>query len=99
MIHGDIKPENILLSEDGHCVITDFGGAVFDFPRGPNVYWEGKRGLGIAGLGVATPNYTAPELRWVHYTGYIYFNKAVDFWALGVMLFEFAMGKVGIRSF
>jgi serine/threonine protein kinase len=98
MIHGDIKPENIVLSQDGHCVITDFGGAVIDFYPQNNIYLEGECRCGIAGLGVFTEAYLAPELLCSYYNNRVYFNEGVDYWAMGVMLHEFVVGRVSASS-
>jgi tetratricopeptide (TPR) repeat protein/predicted Ser/Thr protein kinase len=48
LVHADIKPENILLAEDGRVLVADFGLS----RRGPEAATEG-----IAG----TPRYMAPE--------------------------------------
>lgn len=48
IIHGDLKPQNIMVGEEGICLI-DFGGAFLQ-------YDVGKRFVG-------TPGYAAPELR------------------------------------
>jgi serine/threonine protein kinase len=37
--HGNLHPENLILTPDGRCVLTDF-----DFPRGPAAAWPERRG-------------------------------------------------------
>ena len=49
LIHGDIKPSNIMIDKEGHPVLIDFGGAVFLDPS------DSQR------LTVWTPGYSPPE--------------------------------------
>ena len=74
--HRDLKPDNILFSAQGHLKLVDFGLSSL-IPREPN------RMHSILG----TPDYMAPELYLK--TGY---TQSVDFWSLGIILFEMVVG-------
>ncbi|HEY3021585.1 MAG TPA: serine/threonine-protein kinase, partial [Solirubrobacteraceae bacterium] len=52
LVHGDFKPDNLIVDEDGRVRIVDFGLARVDEPRAP----------GMNGAG-GTPRYMAPEVR------------------------------------
>lgn len=76
----DLKPENILLDSDGHVMLTDFG-----------LCKEGVAAGGIMYTICGTPEYLAPEvLQGQPYT------SAVDWWGLGVVLFEMLSGLVSV---
>lgn len=77
VIHRDLKPENLLLDADGHVVVTDFGLAKMCESSD-----EVHRTL------CGTDVYMAPEM--VARRAY---GKAVDFWSLGVLVFEMLTGK------
>ena len=76
--HRDLKPENVLINEvDGHLKVADFGWAVHVPPGHSNRYTF-----------CGTPEYIAPEM--VSGSGH---GIGVDLWAMGVMFYEFIVGK------
>ncbi|CAH3043153.1 unnamed protein product [Pocillopora meandrina] len=80
IIYRDIKLENILLDSDGHVVITDFGlSKEFSAPN------SGERAYSFCG----TIEYMAPEVVKGGSRGH---DKAVDWWSLGVLMYELLTG-------
>jgi serine/threonine protein kinase len=78
VIHRDIKPGNVLLTDDGRAVLADFG-----------LVWliEGTH-LTMAGGVVGTPEYMSPEQ--ASGTG---IDHRSDVYALGVVLYEMLVGE------
>lgn len=81
IIHRDIKPDNLLVSEDDTLKIVDFGvSEMFDRPDGMKV----KKSAG-------SPAFLAPELCNAH--GEVS-GTAADIWSMGVCLYCFRYGKI-----
>jgi serine/threonine-protein kinase len=78
VIHRDIKPGNVLMTEDGRAVLADFGLA-----------WllEGAH-LTLTGGVIGTPEYMSPEQA----SGEPIDHRS-DVYALGVMLYEMLVGE------
>lgn len=79
IIHRDIKPNNILIAADGRLKLIDFGLSVFCSQQ-DNVVKDHKHIIG-------TPDYIAPEI--IRSDAYTY---SVDYWSLGVVIFEMVTG-------
>ena len=79
IIHRDLKPQNIMIDDDGNTRIMDFGIARF---------LEGE-GMTTQGVMIGTPDYMAPEQAELEGV-----DQRSDIYALGIILFEMATGRV-----
>jgi len=77
VVHRDVKPGNVLISEDGRVVLTDFGLATV--PGDPNVT--------RTGLVLGSPAYIAPERARDGTAG-----PSADLWSLGATLYAAVEG-------
>lgn len=84
VIHRDIKPENLLLGLQGEVKIADFGWSVHAPNSRFQVVFHFFRRTTLCG----TLDYLPPEM----VSGREH-STSVDLWALGVLLFEFLVGK------
>jgi len=79
-VHRDVKPDNILLRDDGSAVLTDFGIArAFD----------SSLRMTKTGAIVGTPHYMSPEQA----RGRTIDGRA-DLYSLGIVLYEMLVGRV-----
>lgn len=80
IVHRDVKPENVLLTESGTVKVTDFG-----LSRSI----ESQPMLTVTGVYVGTPGYMSPEqLKGKEVDG------RTDVYALGAMLYEMITGSL-----
>ena len=83
IVHYDLKPDNILIGNDGRAVIADFGVSKIHPNRGSS----GDLTVGSPG----TPSYTAPEV-WTATRAEPYNGRLADVWSLGITLFGMVFG-------
>ena len=77
VVHGDLKPSNVMIADDGVAKLVDFGLARVAHDRNA-----------ITGGLVGTPDYMAPEV-WTDRDP----TRRSDVYSLGAMLFELCVGR------
>lgn len=81
MIHRDVKPANIMFTDDTlrHAILTDFGIA----------HILSQPGLTASGAMIGTPAYLSPEIAAGRGT-----DERADIYGLGIILYEMLTGRV-----
>jgi serine/threonine-protein kinase len=83
VVHRDVKPENLFVTNDNVLKVMDFGIAKH----------AKNTGLTLAGMVVGTPEYMAPEQ--AH--GHMQVTHSADLYSIGVILFALATGQLPFR--
>jgi len=83
VVHRDLKPQNIMIDNDGNVKIMDFGIA-------RSLY---SKGVTVTGVLVGTPEYMAPEQAEASDV-----DHRADIYALGVILYEMVTGRVPFKG-
>jgi serine/threonine-protein kinase len=86
VVHRDITPENIMLSADGHALLTDFGIA---YAIEDGLAQGGSRRLTETGVALGTPEYMSPEQS----SGEEPVDARSDIYSLACVLFEALIGR------
>ncbi len=83
IVHRDVKPQNVLIDEEGSAKVTDFGIArTLD-----------EEGLTADGRVLGTTDYVSPEQALGHHV-----NGQSDLYSLGVVLYEMLTGEVPFKG-
>ncbi len=83
VVHRDIKPDNVLLSE-GHAVVTDFGVA-----KAVSASSGSSSSLTSLGIALGTPAYMAPEQA----AADPHTDHRADIYAVGALAYEMCCGR------
>ncbi|MDH3944113.1 MAG: protein kinase [Anaerolineae bacterium] len=81
ILHRDIKPSNVLIADDGHIFLTDFGLA--------RIASAGESTLS-SDMMLGTPQYISPEQA----MGKRELDEGTDIYSFGVLVYELVVGEV-----
>ncbi|KAK9800910.1 hypothetical protein WJX73_010144 [Symbiochloris irregularis] len=84
VVHGDLKPENVLMSSRGNVTLSDFGCSKVIMSG--NEYLERCNG---------TPAFLAPEMMRPHSR---YRGRPTDVYAMGACLYTFVFGRIPFNA-
>lgn len=84
IIHRDVKPSNVLISEDGRPILADFGLAQMT---------DSSLHLTQSGVGMGTPTYMSPEQGQGEKV-----DHRTDIYSFGIMLYELVTGEAPFRA-
>src|ERR671925_941688 len=83
IVHRDVKPQNVLVDEEGSAKVTDFGIA----------RTLGQEGLTAEGRVLGTTDYVSPEQALGHQV-----TGQSDIYSLGIVLYEMLTGEVPYKA-
>jgi tetratricopeptide (TPR) repeat protein len=83
VVHRDLKPQNIMMENDGHVLVMDFGIAQSGQTKGSTLT------VGVVG----TPDYMSPEQA---LSGEI--DARSDIFSLGIIFYEMLTGKIPLQA-
>ena len=113
IVHHDVKPTNILVDSDGHCVLTDYGGSHFlsevartSIPTPPATLQVNADDVGEDLVHQQRRQSKHAPILTLRYAAPEVLDgrdgqnigRAADFWSLGITLFELASGQVINRN-
>lgn len=81
MLYRDLKAENVLIGDDGYLLLADFGLA-------KRLQNESE----VTHTFCGTPDYMAPEMVGPVFNNPETYGMVVDWWAVGVLVYEMIMG-------
>ncbi|KAK2890078.1 rho-associated protein kinase 2-like isoform X2 [Channa argus] len=81
-IHRDVKPDNMLLDQQGHLKLADFGTCMR----------MDTTGMVRCDTAVGTPDYISPEVLQSQ-GGEGYYGRECDWWSVGVFIYELLVGE------